>query len=359
MNILIDTGHPAEIHFFRNIAFHLEKQGHSVYWGIREKDCSLEIAKSYNLKFFSKGKGSYFLLLKLLYFFRAVFILLQKAKSIKPHILISFASPYAGTVAKLLNIPHIIFLDTEHEAFLSWFDRNLSSHIITPSCFHKNLGHKQITVNTYKELAYLNSTYFWNNSKSTQKLKIPQKDFILVRLVNHGALHNIFRKKWENKSKFHFIHKLAKSYSIIISSEISLPENLQQYSYTSSPELLHQIINEAKMTVGESATVATESSVLGVPAILIDNSNLGYVNEIKNRYQLIKQYKPESEELKKAEKYIHETMQNSSYHEHKKRRTKLLNEKIDITAFMTWFIQNYPESAKIMKENPDYQYKFK
>jgi len=37
----------------------------------------------------------------------------------------------------------------------------------------------------------------------------------------------------------------------------------------------------------------------------------------------------------------------------------MLSEKIDVTAFMVWFVENYPESAKIMKENPGYQYRFK
>ncbi len=32
--------------------------------------------------------------------------------------------------------------------------------------------------------------------------------------------------------------------------------------------------------------------------------------------------------------------------------------KIDVTAFMVWFIKNYPESKTILDENPDYQYNF-
>ena len=42
-----------------------------------------------------------------------------------------------------------------------------------------------------------------------------------------------------------------------------------------------------------------------------------------------------------------------------KRRQKMLKDKINVTAFMIWFVENYPESVKIMKENPDYQYRFK
>ena len=37
----------------------------------------------------------------------------------------------------------------------------------------------------------------------------------------------------------------------------------------------------------------------------------------------------------------------------------MLADKIDITSFMVWFIENYPNSSDIMKKNPEYQYNFK
>jgi hypothetical protein len=45
--------------------------------------------------------------------------------------------------------------------------------------------------------------------------------------------------------------------------------------------------------------------------------------------------------------------------EWQQRRQRMLQDKIDVSAFFVWFIENYPDSAKIMKENPDYQYDFK
>jgi hypothetical protein len=45
--------------------------------------------------------------------------------------------------------------------------------------------------------------------------------------------------------------------------------------------------------------------------------------------------------------------------EWQKRRMKMLSEKIDVTAFMVWFVENYPQSIKVMKEQPDYQYNFR
>ncbi len=36
-----------------------------------------------------------------------------------------------------------------------------------------------------------------------------------------------------------------------------------------------------------------------------------------------------------------------------------LADKIDVTAFMIWFVENYPDSFRILKQDPDYQYKFR
>ncbi len=38
---------------------------------------------------------------------------------------------------------------------------------------------------------------------------------------------------------------------------------------------------------------------------------------------------------------------------------KMLADKIDVTAFMVWFVEDFPESFKIMKSDPDYQLRFK
>ena len=45
--------------------------------------------------------------------------------------------------------------------------------------------------------------------------------------------------------------------------------------------------------------------------------------------------------------------------EWQQRRKRMLQDKIDVTAFYTWFIENYPESVKTMQQNPDFQKNFK
>jgi|TARA_B100001971_G_scaffold64348_1_gene59187 hypothetical protein len=43
----------------------------------------------------------------------------------------------------------------------------------------------------------------------------------------------------------------------------------------------------------------------------------------------------------------------------KKRIKKLFKEKIDLSTFSIWLIENYPKSVNFIKKNPDYQYNFK
>ena len=44
---------------------------------------------------------------------------------------------------------------------------------------------------------------------------------------------------------------------------------------------------------------------------------------------------------------------NDLWKEGKKKRGILINEKINVTNFMVWFLDKYPYSLKKMKQNPD------
>lgn len=360
MNIIIDTGHPVHILFYTPIAKILETKGHGVIFTIREKDCSLSLAKFFNLNFISKGTGSYNLIQKLIYFLGSIFKIYKIATLNKPYIFISFASPYASIVSWLIKKPHIVFDDTEPDPLVQRIYRIFSSIIITPSCFQKDFGKKHIRINSYKELSYLHTDYFEKNTRFKELLGFSEEEeYILIRLVNHGALHDLFSKKWNLKNKFDFIKSLSFNYNIVISSEIELPDELKKYQYKLSVTDFHQAIANAKIVIGESATVATESAILGVFSIYIDYNTRGYINEIEKAYGLITHIKPTINELKKVERLIHNIMQNKPSLLYLNKRQNILSEKIDVTAFMVWFIENYPESVRIMKENPDYQYNFK
>ena len=49
MRVLIDVGHPAHVHFFKNTIWSLEKKGHKVMVVSRDKDVVLELLKAYKI----------------------------------------------------------------------------------------------------------------------------------------------------------------------------------------------------------------------------------------------------------------------------------------------------------------------
>ena len=59
------------------------------------------------------------------------------------------------------------------------------------------------------------------------------------------------------------------------------------------------------------------------------------------------------------EKNMIETCMKNLKEKWQEKRDLMLKDKIDVSQFFVWFIENYPESARIMRENPDYQYRFK
>jgi len=83
---------------------------------------------------------------------------------------------------------------------------------------------------------------------------------------------------------------------------------------------------------------------------------VGYCKEQDEKYKLCHQITDVHTINEKIESFI---SINFSKTEYEFRRNRMLSEKIDGTAFLVWFVENYPESEKIMRENPDYQYNFK
>ena len=122
---------------------------------------------------------------------------------------------------------------------------------------------------------------------------------------------------------------------------------------------MHHVQAAAALFVGESATMASESVCLATPAIYIDQVGRGYTDE-EAREGLLYMFRPVpnrealaeaepswisggvSECIDKAEELASPSFDREAY---AKRHAAWLATKIDCTGFLTWFIENYPESA--------------
>ena len=356
MKILIDINHPAHVHYFRNFIKIMEKHGHEFLITSRNKEIEHYLLNRYNIPFFDRGKGKNNLIGKSLYYFKACYIIFKKAKIFNPDIMLSFGSPYVSFVSKLINTPHIIFNDTEHAKLSHFLSDPFSKCILTPSCYNKNLGKKQIRFNGYMELCYLHPNRFTPDSSILDLLGV-QKDekYIILRFVSWNASHDVGQSGFSNEMKLKVVKELSKYAKVFISSEGELSDDLKTYQIKIPPEKMHDALAFATLFVGEGATMASECACLGTPAIYVNSLTAGTLEE-QEKYELLFGFRNSYGVIEKAIELLNTTNLKQKF---QNRRQRMLADKIDVTAFMVWFIENYPQSVQVMKENPNYQYNFK
>ena len=359
MRIFLDIGHPAHVHYFKNFIKIMESKGHTFFVSARERSIIFDLLEKYKILYYNRGKGSDGIIGKLFYLLAANLKLLFKALKFKPQVFLSFASPYAAQTSWLLRTPHIVLDDTEHARFGHFFYKPFTKVFLNPSCFQKDFGNRQIRFKSYSELFYLHP----NNRSKDPDISIllgvsENEKFALLRFVSWKANHDIGHIGLDLKTKKELVKTLLENNcKVFISSEA---ENydlyFDKYMIKVSPDLIHHVIAHANLLITEGATMASESAMLGTPAIYVNSLDAGTLREQEDKYRLIHGFRSSVGVIEKVSEIINTPDAKRTY---QLRRNKMLSEKNDPTAFLVWFVENYPESVKIMKENPDYQYNFR
>ena len=361
MKILIDIGHPGQVHYFRNFISIMTKKGHEFLIMARNKEVTFSLLKFYKIEYYSRGKGGKGLLGKLLYIFKADILILIRALKFKPDMFLSFASTYAAHVSYFIKKPHYTFDDTEHSKLELLMYSPFTNLIFTPKTFKKSFKEKHFRFDSFMELCYLHPNYFKPNTDVLNKLNInTDQSYVLLRFVSWKASHDVGSSGLTIQNKTELIQYLEKSHKlkVFISSEDELPDHLQKYKLEIPAENLHDILAFAMLYIGEGGTTATEASLLGIPSILINPMAklVGSHNELMNDFKIQFFY----DNIKESYKKIDEILSNKeSKNNFNKRKNTLLLKKINLTSFMVWLFDNYPNSIDTIKKNPDYQYNFK
>ena len=106
--------------------------------------------------------------------------------------------------------------------------------------------------------------------------------------------------------------------------------------------------------------MSVEAAMLGTPNLRFSDfsGRISVLEELEHNYGLTLGIK--TNEPKRLIEQTNEILSNGNAAAvSQSKREKMLSEKIDVTAFLTWYIESYPESRKIMNDNPDYQYRFR
>lgn len=350
MRILVDIGHPAHIHFFKNAIWKLKSDGHEIEITAREKEMTTRLLEAYGFEYHNLGKNRKTMVKKAIYMLEIDLKIYKIAKYFNPDILIGIHNPYVAHVSTLLKKPSLIFTDTEHAKLASILTFPFSTLICTPSCFKDNLGKKQIRYNGYHEYSYLNPKYFTPDPSVIEKVGLKEDEkFIIVRFVAWNASHDVRDKGISDPLEV--INALEQYGKVFITSEKDLPVELSPYKIEILPEKIHHLLYYALLYFGESATMASESAILGTPSIFISTSRRGYTDELEEKYGLVYNFSdPVNGQKQALNKAIELLKKEDLKNEWKRQRDLMVSGKIDVTDFIVDLIK---ECHNNFKKNSD------
>ncbi len=364
MKVLFHLGHPAHFHLFKNVISRLKENNNQVITIIKKKDILEDLLKNIGLEYINilpegrKGSkaGIAWGLLK-----QDMGIFKQALKE-KPDIMVGTSVPIAH-VGKLLGIPTINVNEDDAEVvpLHSKLAYPFISTIVSPTtCNNSKWENKSVKYSGFHELSYLHPKVFTPDIDTCKKYLDIEKPYFVLRFSGLDAHHDKGIGGINNKLALKLIEILKPYGNVFITSERPLTGDLESFRKNINPLDIHHILKFAKIYIGDSQTMAAEAGVLGTPFIRFNDfvGRIGYLNELENKYQLGFGFKSSQSEsmLSKVKELLRLEQLDDIYSE---RRNKMLTEKINLSEFLTWFIEEYPGSKDIMLNKPEYQYKFK
>ncbi|MBW7470496.1 DUF354 domain-containing protein [Marinobacter sp. M216] len=288
--ILIDICHPAHVHFFKNVIGVLNNRGHEILVTSREKEVTVRLLEDLDVDhcmLSSASKGGVVGMLKEL--ISRNFGLYKVARRFKPDVMAAIGGIFVAQVGRLSSIPSVVFYDTENATLQNALTYPFASRVSVPRAYESWLPKRSERYDGYHELAYLHPEFFKPDYvEAVANGLSPSGDTFLIRVVSWNANHDLNEQGWSVQLLRTVVSFLSRLGKVIVSSEGGLPDDLAPYGYAGNPSSMHHVMAFCRLFVGESATMASESVVLGVPAIYAAHTGRGYCNEQEVRYGMLR-----------------------------------------------------------------------
>jgi predicted glycosyltransferase len=274
--------------------------------------------------------------------------LLQVVRRERPDIMVGIGGVFIAHVGFLTRTPSIVFYDTENASLSNLITYPFCSLVAVPDCYQAWLPPWHLRYPGYHELSYLHPQRFTpdKNIAIACGLAATGPTF-LIRTVSWQASHDLTEQGWTPQLLRQTVDYLSRRGKVLISAEGELPEDLRPYAYTAPPEQIHHLMGHLALLVGESATMASECAVMGVPAIYAAHTGRGYTDEQEQRYRLVRNLTDLNwPNLQDAINALLDISANDLH----QRRAQLLDDKIDVAAFVADLTLNDPESRKTYRK---------
>ena len=375
MRIGLFLGHPAHFHMLKNTAKALMDNGNEVEFVIKKKDILENLLKNagytYTMIREDRSNGLLGLIQSVLGMEKSMcsFILKNKIDTLVGSTL-SFAS-------RVIMHTNTIVMGEDDSDVVPRYAKMVypfANAILTPIvCNNGKWNNKSTKYPSYHELAYLHPNHFIADKAVVEGYGIDTNDpYFILRFASLNAHHDDGIRGINTEIAQRLIDILSPHGQIYITSERELEPQFEPYRIRINPLDMHHVMAFASLYIGDSQTMAAEAGVLGTPFVRFNDfvGRIGYLRELEDVYQLGYgiHATPLTEEstIRRNDGSLQPSGVESLYDAvntlvampaeerralYAARREKMLSEKIDYAKFLTWFIENYPDSQQQTRDN--------
>ena len=380
MKVLFMISHPAHFHMFRYTIDNLQHDGHEVVVVIRPKDVLEQLCIDANMPYYKvknrpKKWGMFGLAIFLI---EKIIEVLHIARKEKPDMLVG-SDGVLAVVGKILRIPAFECYEDDGEAIALYAKMffPIYTGLLGPQCCSAwKWESKKLGYPSYQELGYIHPNHFTANKEIVEKYGIDTtKPYFVIRFAKLTAHHDVGIHGMNTQIAEHVVNMLKPHGQIYITSERELEPQFEPYRIRINPLDMHHVMAFASLYIGDSQTMAAEAGVLGTPFVRFNDfvGRLSYLHELeaptdytprKDGYvPVVDKHVPD--EVHYTLGYGHKTADVEGFYNSiakwlaipnrkeicAQRREKMLSEKIDYAKFLTWFIENYPDSQQQTRDN--------
>ena len=377
MNILVQLSHPAHFHLYKNAVKNWQEHGNNVYVLIKTKDILEELLQNseipyYNILPIAHRKNKLGILWdmfvrdwKILRFSRKYEIDLLTGSTPE----VAHVSKFQGLYSVNTGEDDMVVVPAFAKA-TGPFMQTLLSPIV---CDNTPLEKRSVHYPSYHELAYLHPNHFIADKNVVEGYGIDtNKPYFILRFASLNAHHDDGICGINTEIAQRLIDILSPHGQIYITSERELEPQFEPYRIRINPLDMHHVMAFASLYIGDSQTMAAEAGVLGTPFVRFNDfvGRIGYLRELEDVYQLGYgiHATPLTEEstIRRNDGSLQPSGVEALYNAvetlvampaeerralYAARREKMLSEKIDYAKFLTWFIENYPDSQQQTRDN--------
>ncbi len=357
--------HPAKFQFHKVQINKLIEHGHIVDIVINTKDILEDLVREEGWEYTNifpksrKIKGVHVYIAAGISLMRSIYRLLKFTRGKKYDLFIGDALTYVGRikgVQSLYPTDDVLAAVPEQRTFFI-----PANYIIAPVI--TNVGkfeNKKIAYYGYKALAHLHPNHFAPDASKLPAELRGGDPYFLIRCTGFGATHDINKSGISDEVLFQLKEILEPHGKIMITSERKLPDELEKYRLNIRKNDITHYIAFASIFIGDSTTMSTEAAVLGTPSVEFDEYfyEIEQMIELEKKYGLIHCFRTDQQKEflnKVGELALTENIKNEYF----RRRQRLLEDTIDVSGFLIWLFENFPESKNEYFKDPGVQNRFK